>query len=532
MPLDCYETSTGIFSGDAPDSSTRLLLMNYATPRKLTSAEFASGFPTLSNNRPNPLSARPGKPASNMFTPFPLEAYEPEGAYIVSSDTTKNFEQAPNFNLRITQGGTENIDIRVSGTTRYFASPYEIAAVMQTEINDRTKYPTLTASDFTVTYSGDITEASPKYRFTIASGTSFGLTNKPTDPNSCLQSIGITGSPSSVLSIAGGVAIHTEETFTLLVSSPIRYFRPDLTPDTALECWRWLVFRNLNLSKDAAMTLYLDNTGLGGTGNADDAPASAYVNHLDSFSLLDAGGQLGTWEGADGGIMPTDSQATSMLGNTPARYYTANIAEWRKQLSSSDGLGGNRDNKNGIHVDDHSARLQIKIVDPTNPTGRISIGHMIVAPGFYGSQNAQWGRSFLSADGSELRPSVRGAYNSRYGKPTKKLDLEWGETYLTDLDQLMLDVSMRPYLLDLTVGFPLVDRDDISAGRHNVVVAIDPAYLSENVATAAFTAGGQTDGLYSTKYARGTILGHMIRGDLTPEHVNIWTMGQSTILEV
>lgn len=200
--------------------------------------------PPPASGMPNPSSHHPSSTAEDLRSDG--RSLETMGCFIFSSVTTSGYEMAGaagNYNFRIVQTATVNIDIRTaggpftsvdSGNTAVYQDPYLVAGRLQALIRASALAD---AANFTVTYSG-WRETTPTYKFTIACPTSFTLT-VTADASSGWPSLGVTTTRTSVASAVGDQAvIHTEEYLVLALASPRLSFDRDRA---YINRWRHLI---------------------------------------------------------------------------------------------------------------------------------------------------------------------------------------------------------------------------------------------------------------------------------------------------
>lgn len=510
MPLDVETTSgssdklAGLPTAVLPqagDDVVRFLSLNLLDhPGKL--------FPVLPSARPNPGSEKPWAPWTNVATPLLGEAARTLGQFIVTAETTKQFEFAPNYNLRITEGiTTVNVDVRSpNGTTTYWQDPRKLASEIRAELR-ASALPS--ASTYDCIFDDDRNSTAPTFKWTVknTAGVNFTMTGKPTDANSVLPSIGFpSASYSGASTYTGAVAIHTEESAVL----DLNWF-PDSAVTTATRWgvggtestsrYRWLVLilPNLTGSGGAAGTagdpklhVYLGTT----LASVDNQPDSAYIEDRTFFRLGKAS-SLGNDEWSDGPGYVAPVEATPSVA-FPAGRFLVDLKGWRARFNA--GADAYAPNHRYMHL---------KVVNPANPAGSIQVGYAYVGPGWYPERPLPHSDDRTPRDRSEVAESPYGHVLSRYRDVGDALEAAWTRSDggpITENDEHFIrHVLLGPRMTSMdnagvaitadAAGRTHVPNKRTAAGRARPIVVIDPSYVPAVVGASARKALGMSYGL-------------------------------------
>lgn len=468
MPLSVFNTTGGLDTL-CQDEPTAAAGFNPSVIRVLALNDLLNDntlFPTLTG-RPNPGSIRGDSAPGNLVSPHRTERLIFQGQFIITAETNKGYELAPNYNLRVTKGSTVNLDCRYpAATTTFWQDPYRLAAYIQALL----QASGLTgASSFVVSFSGR-RSSSPTYKWTISANAAFTLT---ADANSILLSLGFTGSSYSGSSSYTGerVAIHTEEYFVVDRGG---------TYDIGEASWnrfRWLYFVDLNMEgpsgtspkSDHKLEFFLGNSLAAAAGQLANTDASGYVADQTYFNLENLDSSTYHCYTDLGGLLTRSS------GLTRSRLLAIDLQKWASDHGS---------------IALNHRYIGVRICNPTHPSGRIEIGYMGVGADWWPRHNIAWGTPMGPTLRTQRTRTDLGADLASYRSPGRRLEGAWtsGAPLMADdvhfLDQLYrarrlsssivegqgndrnLQVADRPVLLiDPSVKSPYADETTFANSR-------------------------------------------------------------------
>lgn len=501
MPLDVEDaagSSNNLASLPSNSNAFRILFLNdaYHAGRVL---------PALAP-RPNPSSELGWAPGTNVVLSQRGKAWTTSGLFIITSEITKGYEMAPNWNLRIQEQSpsvTSNVDVRnPAATTTFYSNPYDFASYIQTALNaDATL-----AGTYTVTYSGYRT-SSPTYKFTISCTQAFRIL-VAADANTCATSLGWTGDTGYATSqTSTNVAIHTEEYIIIDLNSNIEGTKSTewaIGSTSITNRFRWLVLVDLNNTGIGSATAGGDKVHVyfsDAFADIDNKNDSTYTEHRDMFKLgVTSGTDLGVNEGSDAGSYISNITTTGKP--VPANYYVVDLKGWRAAHNSgADAYAPNY------------RFLRIKVVNRTNPNGCIKLGYLFCGPGMYLKRNIHYQHDITPVSTSGVELSELGAQFHRGGTSYTTQSLEWGEENpLDDADALLIrkllvdarmksvDILSSSTIIKSSSLHPMVVNPYGAAASRRSVIVIDPAETN-----ADDNIPGGTDAY--TKFGEGTMFG-------------------------
>src|SRR3990167_5567076 len=359
MPFDVTDSGAGGTTNAvcAPPSyakTARLLAWNLLE-------DAAAAFPTRASGRLNPSSTLAGYRGRDVANADLGKPWYAKGGFVVSSVTTEGYEDAPNYNLRVTNGATVNLDCRnPAATTTYWQDGPTMAAYIQ--VQGRASLLT-GASSFTVEFDDERTATHfnsstvPTFKFRISMSTNFTIvTLAASDANTIAPSIGFSQAADksgASTYTSDTVACHTEDDCIFYFQGRGSIQFGDRGGSSVwTDRYRWLILFGLNVSANASVKVYL-----GASVAALDIVADSTFTADRTMFTLGSASSMVVWEGTDGGLV-INASADVGADHWPCTIHVVDLLAWRAANNSgADALGPNHD------------YMRIKISDPTNVQG-------------------------------------------------------------------------------------------------------------------------------------------------------------------